>query len=54
MPDGLSPAELLLERFPIFADGEYVALSPDADAYVGARNFLILRRRDVPERVPPG
>jgi hypothetical protein len=52
MPDGLSPAKLLLERFPIFVDGDYVRLSQDADEYVGARNFLILRRRDVPERVP--
>jgi hypothetical protein len=53
MPDGLSPAELLLERFPIFANGEYVRFSADTDDYVDARNFLILRRRDVPERVPP-
>jgi hypothetical protein len=52
MPDGLSPARLLLERFPIFADGEYVRLSPGADQYVSARNFLILRRRDVSERLP--
>jgi hypothetical protein len=52
MPDGLSPARLLVETFPMFPAGEYVRLSPAAAEYVDARNFLVFRRRDVRERVP--
>jgi hypothetical protein len=52
MPDGLSPARLLLERFPIFTSGEYVRLSPSAHRYLDAGYWLFLRRRDVPERPP--
>jgi hypothetical protein len=50
MPRGLTPARLLLERFPIVPPSEYVPLSPAAEAYVRPRGWIILRRRDVEER----
>lgn len=52
MPGALTPAQLLLERFPVADLGEYVPLTPAHAAYVRQRYWLLLRRRDVAEREP--
>jgi hypothetical protein len=51
MPRGLTPATLLLGQFPIASPGEYVRLSSAAEARVQPRGWIILRRRDVVERL---
>ena len=50
MPDGLTPARLLLERFPAVTPGQYVELDPASAARVDARGWIVLERRDVRER----
>ncbi|MGE0450314.1 MAG: hypothetical protein AB7Q29_12125 [Vicinamibacterales bacterium] len=48
MPGQRTPAEILLREFPSVGP-DYVPLTPAVEREVGARNWLVLRRRDVPE-----
>lgn len=51
MPEGVTPASLTVDGEPIFAAGEYVPLSDATLSAVRAPGWLLLRRRDVIERV---
>jgi hypothetical protein len=46
LPDGLTPARLLLEQYAIVDPGEYVRLPSDVETRMDARGWLVLRRHE--------